>query len=147
MEQDLTISAKKVVTYFEDYIRKDDIQKKIFDLREEVGIPKNGIRFIKKDREFLLNNKDHFQVYIPDRLYKFLGSSDEEIKENRDKLIILNISPIFSANRYSEFMDSMYRLYMIFNQTIPYFPKNLKIDDFLRLGNLKEDINLDKYRK
>lgn len=147
MKKDLPKSTEQSVKFFEEFIRKNEVQDFILRLRKEVGIPPKGITFKKIDDELLSREVDYFLGYIPFRIYKMLGKDYEEQRKNSIKITSDCYSFVAKQGINSSFISSMFSLYLIFNKTLPYFPDNFKSDDLIAIHHLPSKLSFFKKAK
>ncbi len=116
MEAKKPISNQQTLKFFEDFIRKNETQDFILKSRKIFGIPSVGIPFEKEDKQVIEDPRmfGGFR-YIPERLFKVIGKSREEIGY---KPYDACENFVKKQKIHSRTIVCMLRLYLIFNQTI-----------------------------
>lgn len=141
MSKNATVE-KKLFSKFEVYIRKDEVQKEVLKLRKKLNIPVGGLLYIEKyDKDLNLNNKNYI-ISFPERHLSKLGKTKRAQNKKLTELISFQPS-LLRSKKQSDYIDSLFRLYVIFGESLPHLTKKSRTNEYLKMINLDELLDLD----
>lgn len=129
-------STQQSINFFNDFIRKSDVQNFIIKLRKETFIPENGFSFEKEDEDIIFRESDYFLFYLPRKFFKDYSVNYDAKAAARNRLLVESLRFLNKKGIDSPFINSLFRLYIVFNKTITHYPNDLAKDDLLILEDL-----------
>ncbi len=133
-------TAKQTISFFKDFVRRNDVQKFVTRLRSELGMPEKGIKYTDEDENILFVEKDETLWYTPLRLIRLTKRSKAELSVKITK----SCNDFLDRQDFEKsfFISSLLRLYVIFDEIVPVVFEDMQtVNDLLKFSDLKFDLN------